>query len=77
MATCCVVDQFCEAPANVNPPTPARGVCFACGQAVCGMCSSMRHYYRYGKVRLCNDCQVDYDGNDRLVMARLHRLAGY
>jgi hypothetical protein len=29
------------------------------------------------RVRLCNNCQVEYDGNDRRVMRRLHRLAGY
>ena len=70
---CCVVDQLCLAPANVEPLLSAKGQCFACGQAVCSECSSIRKYYNYGRVRLCNNCQVEYDGNDRRVMARLLR----
>ena len=76
---CCVVDQFCDAPANLDERDrpKLRAVCFACGQAVCTKCSSFRKYYTFGQVRLCNDCQVDYDGNDTKVMKRLHKLAGY
>ena len=73
--TCCVADQFCIAPANVTLLRPARGKCFSCGQAVCSKCSSIRKYYHYGKVRLCNDCQIVYDTNDKIVMKRLHRMA--
>lgn len=75
METCAVVDQFCNSPANVYPVHPARGICFSCGQRVCSMCSTKRRYYNYGMVRLCNNCQVEYDGNDRRVMSRLNRLA--
>ena len=75
--TCCVMDQFCTSPANLFPPVRAGGHCFACGQAVCTECSSIRSYYGYGRVRLCNNCQVDYDGDDHRVMARLCRKAGY
>ena len=75
--TCCVVDQFCTSPANLEHPIPAKGICFACGQNVCSKCSSKRKYYSYGKVRLCNDCQIQYDGNDKIVMKRLYRMAGY
>ena len=77
METCCVADQFCIAPANLEPEKLARGICFSCGLNVCSKCSSIRKYYDYGKVRLCNNCQVDYDGNDKIVMNRLYRMAGY
>lgn len=73
--TCCVVDQFCNSPANLENPVPARGVCFSCGQPVCSKCSSIRKYHHYGKVRLCNDCQVEMDGGDRVVMRRLENMA--
>lgn len=75
--TCCVVDQFCTSPANLRPPVPARGKCFSCGQAVCSECSSKRKYHHYGKVRLCNNCQVEYDGNEKIVMRRIYKKAGY
>lgn len=74
--SCCIVDQFCTAPANVERPN-ARGVCFACGRPVCSMCSTMRKYHDFGRVRLCNECQIDLDGNDGRVMRRLYHLAGY
>lgn len=74
---CCVADQFCIAGAELERPHQAKGICFACGQRVCSKCSSKRKYMDYGIVRLCNDCQVEYDGNDRLVMARLNKMAGH
>ena len=76
---CCVVDQFCLAPANLissHLPT-LRLICFSCGQPVCSKCSSIRKYYDYGKVRLCNICQIEYDDSDEVVMRRLNKLAGY
>jgi len=72
---CCVVDQFCTAPANVSFMVDAKGICFSCGLNVCGKCSSKRKYYKYGFVRLCNNCQTQYDGNDKVVMKRLYNLA--
>ena len=75
---CCVVDEFCEYPANLE--TDGKGAthyCFCCGQPVCKNCSSIRKYHNYGKVRLCNTCQIDYDGNDFIVLRRLYKLAGY
>ena len=77
MSACCVSDQFCIAPANSKPLKHAKGICFSCGQPVCSKCSSIRKYYTYGKVRLCNDCQVSYDGNDNAVMNRMRKMAGY
>lgn len=72
--TCCVVDEFCTSPANVDPPVRLRRKCYSCGDFVCRMCSSMRNYYSYGKQRLCNTCQTQYDGNDLKVIERLHQL---
>lgn len=74
---CCVVDQFCLAAANFEPRIYVKTKCFACGDFVCRKCSSKRRYYEYGLVRLCNNCQVDFDGNRARVMNRLYRLAGY
>ncbi len=74
--TCCVADQFCTAAANFAFPAYVRGRCKRCGLAVCSECSTMRKYLQYGFVRLCNDCQVDFDGNDKLVMKRMRRKAG-
>jgi hypothetical protein len=73
--TCCVADQFCEAPANLDPPKQARCECSECGRAVCGKCSSIRTTAGERR-RLCHDCQVDLDGDDTMVMKRLHKLAG-
>lgn len=77
METCSVVDQFCTSPANIEPLIPARGRCFRCGEAVCSKCSSKRKYLTFGKVRLCNYCQEAIDGNDKRIMARLYKMAGY
>ncbi len=76
-ASCCsVVDQFCDAPANLEPLRKIRTTCFCCGEIVCGKCSSLRKYLKYGRVRLCNNCQVDLDGDDEIVMNRFRKLAG-
>lgn len=76
LKTCNVADQFCLAPANIEPLRAARAECYACGEACCTKCSSLRVYATYGRVRLCNDCQVQNDSNDKLVMARMRRMAG-
>jgi hypothetical protein len=72
---CCVADQFCEAASNFEE----RGYvseCFVCGEDVCVKCSSRRQYMPdIPPVRMCNDCQVRLDGNDKIVMARLNKLA--
>lgn len=72
--SCNVADQFCTARANLEGAN-TKAMCFACGLPVCLNCSSIRVYWHYGRVRLCNNCQVDIDGNDNRVMARLRRLA--
>ena len=78
---CCVVDQFCLAPANLmSKYRPTRiGECFVCGEPVCSKCSSRRNYLHYGRVRICNDCQIESLDNksDKVVMRRLMRMAGY
>lgn len=85
--TCCVVDQHCDRSANWDcgynaapdggPPCKPLPVCYPCGQPVCRKCSSIRKYLRYGMVRMCNNCQIEYDGNSHRVMHRIARLAGY
>lgn len=75
--SCCIADQFCEAAANFEERPRLRTKCFACGLTVCSKCSSIRKYLNYGKQRLCNNCQIEHDGNDKVVMRRLYRLAGY
>lgn len=74
--SCHVSDQFCTAAANYEG-TYVRAVCFKCDEPVCSKCSSKRKYLRYGTVRLCNDCQVELDGNDEVVMRRMRKMAGY
>lgn len=76
---CCVVDQFCTNPANLEKKDRPRirTICFSCGLTVCRKYSSLRDYYEYGRVRLCNNCQIFYDGTDLNVLKRLYKLAGY
>lgn len=75
---CNQVDQFCISPPMADPREfGIKSLCFACGLPVCIECSSRRRYYNYGRVRLCNSCQFDYDGNDTVVMRRLYKQAGY
>ena len=75
--TCSVVNQHCLSPANLAPPVGVRTTCFSCGEPVCTMCSDIRTYLNYGKVRLCDNCQIEYDGDDDKVMAKIRKLAGY
>jgi hypothetical protein len=71
---CCVVDSFCKAAANFSMAGPVT-TCFRCGDDVCTNCSSRRLYSRFGKKRLCNDCQCDIDGDNRKVLARMRAQA--
>lgn len=73
--TCSVVDQFCDSPANLEHPVNVRAVCFCCGEHVCTKCSSKRKYLCYGKQRLCNKCQIEIDGTDKIVLRRMIKLA--
>jgi hypothetical protein len=76
---CCVADQFCLAAANfANSVRPQRiAECFVCGEPVCTKCSTRRKYGRYGRVRICNNCQIEVlDGkSDKVVMRRLIKMA--
>lgn len=73
---CHVADQFCTAAANFTWAF-CRGVCYRCGLPVCAKCSTRRKYLHYGRMRICNDCQTEIDGNDNRVLARIYRMAGY
>lgn len=72
--TCSVVDEFCLSPANVIPQVNIRSKCHWCGEYVCRNCSSVRNLGRIKK-RLCNRCQVEMDGNDKIVLRRKYQLA--
>jgi hypothetical protein len=55
--TCCVVwGNDCKAPANMDPPEPARATCFACGLAVCTACSRRIPWWSHGVRRVCFNC---------------------
>ncbi len=73
---CCVADQFCEAPANLeSSDRPAKlPVCFACGESVCGPCSLRVEWMGFGRHRVCHSCIEDEDGHDERPMAHLRRL---
>jgi hypothetical protein len=81
---CSVVDQFCECPPMeerdcIDDPK-LRTECYVCGLPVCKMCSEIRIYKTFRgnkRVRMCNSCQLDIDGNSDRVYKRLRVLAGY
>lgn len=75
--SCCVVNQHCAAPANLEGVKTPKSNCFACGEPVCVECSSRRKYMKYGRVRLCDNCQESLDGNNRNVMQRIWNRSGY
>ena len=70
-------DQYCECPANLEPPVAARCTCFMCGRKVCKTCSLVISYRSHGFKRLCNDCVEEVDGNDDRLIAVLEKLGGY
>lgn len=76
--TCCVADQHCLAPANVFPRRPAYAKCYICGQPVCTACSTRRKHQHYGRVRICNDCQIlTFEDGEFRVLYRIARKADF
>jgi hypothetical protein len=78
--SCCVSDQFCEAPSNQDPLKAAKCSCYRCGGRCCNKCSDKRYYKPLQSsagvtVRLCHTCQEEYDGNDKKIIEKLRRLA--
>lgn len=71
---CSVVDGNCLAPANSS--SKVRTKCHQCGQHVCTECSSYRTYDGVRR-RVCNNCQVEKDGEEARVMLRMYHQAGY
>jgi hypothetical protein len=43
--------------------TKAR--CFACGNTACPGCSKRMDWYRFKRVRVCNDCQEEKRKDER------------
>lgn len=87
-STCNTCDQGCDRDAGwtcgfntfleeSDPPCRPLPKCYSCGEDVCRQCSSIRKYHNYGKVRLCNGCQQQLDGNYRRPLYRIARRAGY
>jgi hypothetical protein len=71
---CNSVGAGCKAPPNAaGCRTHAK--CFACGLFVCTNpdCSKPVDYYKYGKRRLCNSCQDDYQRFPFRKRRRPHR----
>jgi len=63
---CCVSDNSCECPANLEDilidEIKLRTKCFACGLMVCKKCSQIIKWFGYGKRRICNNCFEDQNG---------------
>jgi hypothetical protein len=61
---CCVVDEECECPANIEncliEEINLRTKCFACGLYVCKKCSKVIKWYNFGRRRICNNCVHDH-----------------
>ena len=76
--SCSVADQYCDAPANLLDVKTPKSMCFACGLPVCTKCSTRRKYLHWGRVRVCNNCQVDrYSDGLFRVMFRIARMGKY
>lgn len=73
---CSIANQHCTAAGNFEGKHRVA-ICYRCGNDVCTSCSSIRKYRTFGKVRLCDDCQISEDGSDLWVMCRIARKAGY
>ena len=68
MERCCVSDQYCKTPANLEQPPKNEGEqitvrtkCFACDEPVCAACSLFRAWYGHRRKRICFTC----DNNER------------
>lgn len=63
--TCCVADQSCLHPGNLDPPTSPRTRCTGCGLKVCANCSLRTKAKTPGPGRWCGDC-IERESKDRL-----------
>lgn len=66
--TCSVVaTESCRSPANLEPPVRCRATCFACGLPVCSDrgCSRVRRYLSYGRRRICTDCAIEHELDEK------------
>ena len=73
-----VTSQYCDSPANLEPPRAVRGRCFACGLPVCGPCSQIVEWKGYGRKRVCDNCLYQEGGDAAArVVRKEFRQAGY
>lgn len=73
---CCVVDQHCTHPANLETTERLRAKCFACDHRVCLSCSLRVAWYSHGRRRICHNCLCD-NGREAEVMRHIERMSGY
>lgn len=70
--TCEVSGEDCTAPAGYQIGGPGgpivenefnstRATCFACGLPVCTSCSRRRSWFKYGRRRVCEDCEEQFE----------------
>lgn len=71
--TCCVADQYCKSPSNLEPPIHINSKCYCCGQPVCVNCSLVIEYLDYGKQRICHNCLEMIDGDDKRIMEHINK----
>ncbi|MDB4278086.1 hypothetical protein N9917_00490 [Deltaproteobacteria bacterium] len=79
---CCVVNQHCEAPANLEPVVTPRTKCADCEQRVCIAlgCSILTDEYPLFKgkrVRVCADCCERFPLMARYIDAGIYEGSGY
>lgn len=71
---CCIADQFCTHPANLEGVRDPPSKCHRCGNPVCFNCS-VRRQYGPGVPRICHDCCTEIDGDDDRAIRHLEKLA--
>jgi len=80
--TCVVANQHCEHPANLDPPTTARAICWNCEQHVCTAkgCSLTTTKWPLAlgkKVRICATCCEEHIEFARRIDADIYLECDY
>jgi len=71
-----VLDIDCCAIPQMDEKTKAR--CYACGEAVCTNCSTVRIYYDHKPHRICARCEEErFEDGEAWVLRRQYHKAGY
>ncbi len=79
--TCCIVNQHCTHPANLDPVSKPRSVCADCEQRVCkapGCSIRTRAHPSFDKrVRICANCAEVNQEMTREIDAGIYEGSGY